>query len=100
MYVLADDAVAEVTAALPAELLVALAELRAALGLAPWSIGDPLIPSNPHGVRVAPFGPRGRAQLVWGVLPPDVWYRCCSSSGSDSRCRAALLFITAAALVG
>jgi hypothetical protein len=48
-----------------------LAELRVALEVAPWSVGEPLAPSNPHGLRVVAFGDRGRAQLVYGVIDRD-----------------------------
>ncbi|GLZ53025.1 hypothetical protein Acsp07_26420 [Actinomycetospora sp. NBRC 106378] len=71
MYVVADDAVREAVAALPAELLPAMAELRTALELAPWSVGTPLVPSNPRGLRVVGFGERERAQLVYGVVDRD-----------------------------
>ena len=58
-------------ASLPAELLPRLAELRVALELAPLSVGEPLAPANPRGLRVVAFGECGRAQLVYNVIDRD-----------------------------
>ncbi|MEJ2869079.1 hypothetical protein WCD74_14995 [Actinomycetospora sp. OC33-EN08] len=56
---------------LPRELLASLAELRVALEVAPWSVGAPLVPTNPAGLRRVAFGDRGRAQVVYGVIDRD-----------------------------
>ena len=57
---------------IPSELLVDLAELRAALELelSPWTVGHPWIAANPTGLRVASFGD-GRGLLVFGVRDTD-----------------------------
>jgi hypothetical protein len=71
VYVVDDAAVRDVAAALPRELLAGFAELRVALEVAPWSVGAPLVPTNPEGLRRVAFGVRGRAQLVFGVIERD-----------------------------
>jgi hypothetical protein len=54
-------------AALPPELLEDFAELRAALDVSPWTVGRPLVPTNPEGLRVATIGAAGTGQP--GRLP-------------------------------
>ena len=58
-------------AALPTELIVPYAELVAALELSPSTVGDPLVPSNPGGLRVATIGPAGTGQVVFHVMERD-----------------------------
>lgn len=58
-------------AALPPELLDGFAELRAALEVSPWTVGRPLVPSNPAGLRVATIGQDGLGQVVFHVLERD-----------------------------
>lgn len=70
MYVVetvGDDIDASI-AALPAELLDDFAELRAALEVSPWTVGRPLVPTNPGGLRLAMIGPAGTGQVVFHVL--------------------------------
>jgi hypothetical protein len=55
-------------AALPAELLAPYAELVTALELSPSTVGDPLFPANPGGLRVATIGPAGTGQVVFHVM--------------------------------
>lgn len=57
--------------ALPAELLDAFAELRATLEVSPWTVGAPLVPSNPTGLRVATIGPESTGQVVYHVIDRD-----------------------------
>lgn len=59
------------TAALPPELLADFAELRTALEVSPWTVGRPLVPANPTGLRVATIGPAGTGQVVFHVLERD-----------------------------
>ncbi len=60
--------------AVPADLLPALAEIRTALEVSPWTVGRAYRGSNPSGMRVASFGD-GRALLVFGVSDQErsVW---------------------------
>ena len=55
-------------AALPPALLTDFAELRAALEVSPSTVGTPLVPSNPTGMRVATIGPAGTGQVVYHVI--------------------------------
>jgi hypothetical protein len=55
-------------AALPPELLAPYAELVAALELSPSTVGDPLVPSNPGGLRIATIGPAGTGQVVFHIM--------------------------------
>lgn len=55
-------------AALPPVLLTDFAELRAALEVSPWTVGAPLVPANPTGLRVATIGPAGTGQVVYHVI--------------------------------
>ena len=71
MYAVDDSAVRDAAAELPRELLASFAELRVALEVAPWSLGAPLVPTTPTGLRRVAFGIRGRAQLVFGVIERD-----------------------------
>jgi hypothetical protein len=63
--------VAAAIEALPPELLAPFAELRAALEVAPWTVGNPLVPSNPTGLRVATIGSDGTGQVVFHILERD-----------------------------
>lgn len=58
-------------AALPPELLDTFAELRTALELSPWTVGRPLVPANPDGLRLATIGPTGTCQIVFHILERD-----------------------------
>jgi hypothetical protein len=65
-----DEARAEI-AALPQQILPALAEAMAVLEAAPWS-GEPQNESNPDGaVRRLLFGPAGAGQIVYLLLDRD-----------------------------
>lgn len=55
-------------AALPRELLTDFAELRATLELSPWTVGTPLVPTNPDGLRVVTIGSAGTGQVVYHVI--------------------------------
>lgn len=68
MYEVVDDAQSRSQIdALPAEVLVGFAELRAALEVAPWS-GDPLNVANPDGpVRTLTFGPERQGLVTYLV---------------------------------
>lgn len=57
--------------ALPPELLVAFAELRATLEISPWTVGTPLVPSNPTGLRISTIGTDGLGQIVFHVIERD-----------------------------
>ena len=60
----------EVTAtidALPEDLVGPFVELRAALEVAPWSVGQPYVPSTPHGSRTVSFGAAGRGFVLFMV---------------------------------
>lgn len=60
----------EVTAtidALPEDLVGPFAELRAALEVAPWSVGQPYVPSTPHGSRTVSFGAHGQGFALFMV---------------------------------
>ena len=62
--------------ALPTNFLADFAELRAALEVAPWSVGEPYHPANPTGSRAATFGPDERGLVVYAVEDSDrrvVW---------------------------
>ena len=68
--------IAAAIAAIPADFLAAFAELRAALEVSPWTVGDPYNPANPGGSRAAIFGPDGRGLAVFVVEDSDrrtVW---------------------------
>lgn len=54
--------------ALPSALLTDFAELWAALEVSPSTVGTPLVPSNPTGLRVATIGPDGTGQVVYHVI--------------------------------
>jgi hypothetical protein len=45
--------------ALPPTLATDFLELRAALEVSPWTVGTPLVPANPTGLRIATIGPEG-----------------------------------------
>lgn len=70
MYVVepVGEDVAAAIDALPLDLLSDFAELRAALELSPWTVGVPLAPSNPTGLRVATIGAAGTGQVVFHVM--------------------------------
>lgn len=57
--------------ALPPEFLPAFAELRAALEVAPWTVGRPYVATNPAGSRTASFGPQERGMLLYVVQEHD-----------------------------
>lgn len=59
--------VAEVIEALPAEFLVAFAELQVALEVSPRSVGQPYVATNPGGSRTVVFGPGGRGLVLFVV---------------------------------
>ena len=60
--------VAEQVAALPAEALVAFAEVNVALELTPWT-GDPLNREHPErNMRSMPFGSHGEGLMVYVIL--------------------------------
>ena len=61
------DVEASIEALVPA-LLADFAELRAALEVSPWTVGTPLVPANPTGLRVATIGPGGTGQVVYHVI--------------------------------
>lgn len=46
-------------------------QLRAALESAPRSVGEPYVPSNPAGMRIATFGVGGRGMLLYSVIDHD-----------------------------
>jgi hypothetical protein len=54
--------------ALPPTLATDFLELRAALEVSPWTVGSPLVPANPTGLRIATIGPEGTGQVVFHVL--------------------------------
>jgi hypothetical protein len=54
--------------ALPSALLTDFVELRAALEVSPSTVGTPLVPSNPTGLRVATIGLEGTGQVVYHVI--------------------------------
>jgi hypothetical protein len=54
--------------ALPPELLAAYPELRAALEVSPWTVGRPLVPSDPNGLRIATIGSAATGQVVYHVI--------------------------------
>ncbi|MCD2186631.1 hypothetical protein [Actinomycetospora soli] len=61
---------------LPERFPAAFAELRVALEVAPWSVGEPYHPANPSGSRSAAFGPDERGLVVFAVEDRDrrvVW---------------------------
>ena len=62
-----DDSIA----ALTPDLQAAFAELRAALEVPPWTVGTPLVPSNPTGLRVATIGANSAGMVVHHVLERD-----------------------------
>jgi hypothetical protein len=62
-----DDSIA----ALPPDLQPGFAELRAALEVSPWTVGTPLVPSNPTGLRVATIGASSTGTVVYHVLERD-----------------------------
>lgn len=54
---------------LPAGALVAFAEARAALELAPWTAGTPYHPSRPDSpMRALTFGERGQGDVVYLII--------------------------------
>ena len=54
---------------LPAAALVAFAEARAALEVAPWTAGTPYHPHRPDGpMRALSFGDRGQGDIVFLVV--------------------------------
>ncbi|RTL64012.1 MAG: hypothetical protein EKK42_26485 [Pseudonocardiaceae bacterium] len=54
---------------LPAAALVAFAEARAALEVAPWTAGMPYHPHRPDGpMRALTFGDRGQGDIVFLVV--------------------------------
>lgn len=62
--------------ALSSGLLADFAELRAAAGGGPGSVGEPYHPANPSGSRSATFGPDERGLVVYAVEDSDrrvVW---------------------------
>jgi hypothetical protein len=62
--------------ALPPDFLPAFAEVRVALEVSPWSIGQPYNPTNPSGSRSVAFGPDERGLLIYSVEDSDrriVW---------------------------
>jgi hypothetical protein len=61
---------------LPREFLAAFAEVRVALEVAPWTVGQPYNPTNPTGSRSAMFGPDERGLIIYSVEDSDrrvVW---------------------------
>jgi hypothetical protein len=66
VYEVDDSAVADVVAALPQHLLGPYLELRSALELAPDTVGQPLIASNPHGMRTEAIGPDRELIVYFG----------------------------------
>jgi hypothetical protein len=66
--VVTDDEVQQQLAALPADALPFVAELRTLLEVDPWA-GDPVNDQNPDGpVRVLPFGPAHEGLVAYLVL--------------------------------
>lgn len=67
-----DDIVAAI-AALPPDLPADFAELRALFEVSPWTVGAPLVPSHPTGLRVAALGAAGtrdrRSSTPWNADP-------------------------------
>ena len=62
--------------ALPRDFLTAFAEVRTALEVAPWSVGQPYNPVNPAGSRSATFGPDARGLVIYSIEDSDrriVW---------------------------
>jgi hypothetical protein len=54
---------------LPAAALVAFAEARAALEVAPWTVGTPYHLGRPHSpMRTLTFGERGQGDVVYLIL--------------------------------
>lgn len=54
---------------LPAAALVAFAEARATLEVAPWTAGKPYHPHRPDGpMRALTFGERGQGDVVYLIL--------------------------------
>lgn len=63
-------------AELPPDFLAAFAEVRVALEVAPWSVGQPYNPAKPSGSRSATSGPDERGLVVYAVEDSDrrvVW---------------------------
>lgn len=72
MYELNDDDIAEQIQNLPAEALVALAEVRATLELAPWS-GEPARADNPDAaVRFLAFTTVAGSGFVYYLVLDDL----------------------------
>ncbi|NMO93923.1 hypothetical protein [Actinomycetospora sp. TBRC 11914] len=64
------DEVEVVVADLPTDLLAAFAEVRTALEVSPWTVGEPLNQARPGGLRAASFA-SGRGLLVFGIIERD-----------------------------
>jgi hypothetical protein len=64
------DEVEVVIGDLPADLLAAFAEVRTALQVSPWTVGEPLNKARPDGLRVVSFA-SGRGLLVFGIIERD-----------------------------
>lgn len=70
------DDIAAAIDALPSDFMSAFAELRVALEIAPWSVGQPYNPAAPRGSRSATFGLDERGLVVYSVEDSDrrvVW---------------------------
>lgn len=59
--------VSEAIDTLPADFLIAFAELRVALELAPHSVGRPYVAANPGGSRTVAFGPDARGLVLFVI---------------------------------
>lgn len=68
MYEVDDRLVAADVAALPPELLIPYAELRAVLETAPSDVGRPMNSRRPEGMRTVAIGPDDRLLVTFGVL--------------------------------
>ena len=66
MYEVDDSAVADAVAELPQHLLGPYQELRAALEVAPDTVGEPLVATNPHGMRTEAIGPDRELIVYFG----------------------------------
>lgn len=64
------DEVEVVIADLPADLLAAFADVRTALEVSPWTVGEPLNQARPDGLRAVSFT-SGRGPLVFGIIERD-----------------------------
>jgi hypothetical protein len=70
------DDIAAAIDALPSDFLAAFAEVRVALEVTPWSVGQPYNPAKPAGSRSATFGPDERGLVIYSVEDSDrrtVW---------------------------